>query len=287
MELKTIIIYLLFSIILFYIQNIIDKKNKNNYLDNIIISNIFIIITAGILEQTKLINNNNNIFIIIIFELIIRIIYTNYIKETNYLKDNTYNIKKYSLSIVIAYIINTIFINNTNTVLPNIENIKIIIWFLIVVYLYNFSKDNINYKKEIKKPQPEYKKTEQIVIEYAKLKNQFHNIIETKYKELIPVIYSIMIYENEQRPIFLRKIDNQKYKFNQQKRKYGIMQIESNSPISDSESINISIKNLEKIYLKQKDTSKKKIDIELLIKKYYKNKNIDKILFIYNTIINF
>ncbi len=287
MIIGTIIIYILSSILLFFIQNYIEKR-KNNYIDNIIISNIYIIILSGILKSYHLIDNTSNIFIIIIFELLIRLFYSNYIKEDNYFKDNNYNQKKYILIIITSYLTNTIFINNTNTVFPQIENIKIIIWLLIVIYLYNYLKDNITVKKINTNNNIEQKNIEKIIINYAKFKNKYYNYINTKYNSLIPLIYSIMIYENENRPEFYRNIDNYIYKFNHKKRKYGIMQVESYYPIDDIKSINISIKHLEKIYTRLNNQKKDINDISLIIKKYYKNdNNTERIIFIYNTIKDF
>ena len=94
-----------------------------------------------------------------------------------------------------------------------------------------------------------------------------------------------MIYENNNKPEFYRNIDNYLYKFNHKKRKYGIMQIESYYPIDDIKSINISIKRLEKIYIRVNNQKKDPNDIKQLIKKYYKHdKNTENIMLIYNTI---
>ena len=106
MNLTTIIIYLLASIGLYYILNIIDKKSNKIILDSTMLSIIYIIIISHITTKYGLLPNCNTIFLIPILELIIRIFITNYITDTNYLISN-YNKVKYFLIIITSYLINT------------------------------------------------------------------------------------------------------------------------------------------------------------------------------------
>ena len=287
MVFSTILLYFISSIILFFIQNKIDK-NDNNYIDNIIMANIYIIVISGIFNGNGLLHNDKNIYIIIILELMLRLFYYNYIIESNYFKDNTYNQKKYFFMIISAYLTTILFINKTDIVFPKIENIKIIIWLLIVIYIYNYFKSNVDVKKKKINNISSDKSTEKIIMDYAKFKSRYHDIIKTRYKELILVIYSIMIFENNRKPEFFRNLDKYLYKFNNKKRKYGIMGVESYYPIDDIKSINLSVKHLERIYSRLINQKKNIKDIGLIINKYYKHSNnTEQILFIYNTIVLF
>lgn len=114
-------------------------------------------------------------------------------------------------------------------------------------------------------------------MQYAKFKTKYYKEVKTKKKELIPLIYSIMIYENYQKPRLIRKLE--KYKLFNKQSKYGIMQVNSNKYIDDSSSIKLAIKKLEQL-------SNDKNDIKEIVSSYYKSYKKE-IIFIYKEIINF
>ena len=64
MNLTTIIIYLLASIGLYYILNIIDKKSNKIILDSTMLSIIYIIMISHITTKYGLLPNCNTIFLI-------------------------------------------------------------------------------------------------------------------------------------------------------------------------------------------------------------------------------
>ena len=143
------------------------------------------------------------------------------------------------------------------------------------------SKKQIAARENIDK----FQQREYIVMQYEKLKNGYSSFVKTRYKDLIPIIYAIMIYENKNRPELFRKLDYQWYKLNGKGRKFGIMQIYSKYYIDDENSIAIAIRRLERIYYKIKN--EKNID-KLVLNEYYKKENITKeVLFIVKEIKKF
>ena len=99
-----------------------------------------------------------------------------------------------------------------------------------------------------------------------------------------------MIYENYYKPKLARKLDVIKFRIDNEERKLGIMQVKTKKLITDEESIEITIKKLEKIY--NKLSTNKKIKKEELpnqiIKEYTKKENsYEEIIDIYNQIIEF
>ena len=124
-----------------------------------------------------------------------------------------------------------------------------------------------------------YQDTEYIVIEYAKFKNKYYNVVSSKYRDLNLLIYSIMIYENYNRSKLMRKFDEFRYKLFSKKGKFGIMQVDSDKYIDDITSIKLVIKKLERIYAKNKDIYK-------TINYYYKVRNKE-VLSIYKEVSNF
>ena len=167
------------------------------------------------------------------------------------------------------------------------EHIKLIIWLFIIGYILLYIKKNIEIKVPADNNISFYQDKEYIVMQYAKYKNKYNNLVTSKYQEINLITYSIMIYENYNKPELQRKIDNLKYKLFREEGKFGIMQLEKKQPITDEESIILSIKKLERIYTTNcKDKTTNKETIRLLIKKYYK-KDIKEIEDIYKIIKNF
>jgi hypothetical protein len=279
MSITTIFLYLICSIILFIIFEILNYK-KVSKINNIIITLIYLIIISGIYP-----NICDNIFMIPILELLLRAVVNTYILERNFFKEHTKEIKIYLISIICSYIMNILFINKVNNVIPNAEQLKIIIWLLIASYLSKLIKNNLESTFKIDNSNKEIFTNEYTVIEYAKLKNKYSNDINTKIKSLIPIIYSIMIYENYYKSSFIRKIDELYFKLNNKDTKFGIMQVKSNTIIDDITSIKLTIKELEKIINNKKTKNE---DIKTIIKEYINNdKKSAEIINIYNKIIEF
>lgn len=284
MSITTIFTYLIYSFILFLILEYLNYKSPNNNINHITITLIYLIIASSISPR-----RTYNIFLVPILELVIRIFYTNYVLEKNFLKENKNNLKNYLISIILSYILNISFINKVDNVLPTPNQLKTIIWLAIIFYIYILLKDNITINNITKKSKTFSDKEEYIIIEYAKLKNKYSNIINPNSKEIIPIIYSLMIYENYYKPPLLRKLDIIKFKIDNEERKLGIMQITTNKLINDEESIELSIKKLEKISTKllNKKISKKDIP-KNIIKEYSKESNsYQEIIDIYSKIIKF
>ena len=280
MSITTIFIYLIYSLILFFIIEYINKKNINKT-NHIIITLIYIILISALTPNIK-----ENIFLIPILELVIRILINTYIFEKNFFKQNKEEIKIYIISIISSYLLNRIFINNTNNVIPSIEEIKVIIWLLITIYILKLIKKDLDITLKTNEKKEEIFTKEYVVVEYAKFKSKYSDNIKPKTKTLIPIIYSIMIYENYYKSNFKRKIDELLFIITKKPNKFGIMQINSDKVIDDIESINMVIKELEAInnnYKKQKIT-----DTKLIVKDYIQNnKKYSDIINIYNNIIEF
>ena len=237
MSITTIFIYLIYSLILFLIIEYLNIKNKTNSINNIVVSLIYLIIISGITPA-----RTYSIFLVIILELLIRIFYTNYILEKNFLKQNRNNLKTYLITIVLSYILNITFINKVDSVFPTPDQLKTIIWLAIIIFVYIILKDNITINNIIEKKKTFNDKEEYIITEYSKLKNKYSEYIITKYQELIPIIYSLMVYENYYKPSIIRKLDIIKFKIDNEERKLGIMQIKTKKIITDEESIELAIK---------------------------------------------
>ena len=274
MGFHTLFIYFIASIILFILLNYINNK-KEEIIHYTITTCIYILLLSGICTSLHLTQNNDAIFIVFLFELLIRICYNNMVEENNFFQEPK-NVKKYLITFVATFCMNTFFISKVNNVFLTEEQLKIIIWLLIITYLINNTKKDIsspNNKKILyrKKYDKNILKKQYIVTQYARLKIKYSYYIKTRYKELIPLIYAIMIYENRNRPELFRKLDYYLYKLDGKGRKFGIMGIYSKYYIDDENSIAIAIRRIEKIYYQTKNKKDKE---RIILNNYYKKNNI-------------
>ena len=105
------------------------------------------------------------------------------------------------------------------------------------------------------------------MISYAKLKVQYHELLDSEDKKLQTLMYAFMIYYNNRRNKLFRQIDNLKMKIQGSKKRLGIMQVEVDHVISDSQSIEMALDEIKKTY---KKSSSKKINIKEVIHAYDK-----------------
>ena len=119
-------------------------------------------------------------------------------------------------------------------------------------------------------------------MQYAKFKNKYSNIVNSKKQMINKMLYSIMIYENTNNPIISRKLEEYIGSITKTETKYGIMRVKSYSHLTDEESIISVLNELEKI---SKNKKEKLTPIMLLTN--YDEKNKEDILNIYKEIDEF
>ncbi len=280
MSLGYIVIYCFLGIILFLAILFLRKKYAISNLHNILFSIIIFLMISGFLCEFGFSFLNKNIFMIVIFEFIFDIVYTNYILEVDFFNKEDSKLLTYIVIILISVFLNNKFINSVDKIFLTGEELRFILWWLIILFLYNFSKKevNLNIKNFTNKSIDE----NSIINSFTKLRTRYLDDVAVDDMNLELLIYSVMIYNNIHKSRFSRKFDNILYLIDGKKRKYGIMQVESNKVISDSESINIVVKDLKKLL----DKKIKKDSYELALKKYMGQDNKD-VVEIFNTLKKF
>ena len=278
MTLTTIILQILLTIPLTILLNYFQNK-ENRKINQLIIPTIYIIVIAALVPSIK-----ENIFLIVVFEIFIRNFYiTNVISRSNESSATSFIIVNL-LSIGLSLFVYNYFISNVETVIPNPEDIKGFIWFLIIiyiVYLYNLSTKN---KVVIEKTQTAKIRTEKTIMQYAKFKNKYSNIIKSKNNLINNLTYAIMIFEDYKNPKIYRNINAYIGAVTKKETKYGIMQIPSYERLSDEDSIKLTITNFEKELKNTKLKENEKLN-QLLLS--YKNEDKTQIINIYETIVEF
>ena len=219
MTLTTIILQILLTIPLTIILNYFQNR-ENRKINQLIIPSIYIIIISALVPSIK-----ENVFLIVIFEIFIRNFYiTNVISRSNESSAISFIIENL-ISIGLSLFVYNYFISNVETVIPNPEDIKGFVWFLIIlytVYLYNLTTKD---KKVVEKANTAKIRTEKTIMQYAKFKNKYSNIIKTKNTLINNLTYAIMIFEDYKTPKLYRNINAYIGAVTKKETKYGIMQI--------------------------------------------------------------
>ena len=278
MTLTTILLQIILTIPLTILLNHFQTK-ENRKLNQLIIPSVYIIVLAALIPSIK-----ENIFLIVVFEIFIRNFYiTNVINRTNESSTISLIIENIS-SIGLSLFVYNYFISNVETVIPNPEDIKGFVWFLMIlyfVYLYSLTTKN---KVVVEKVKTSKIRTEQIIMQYAKFKNKYSNVIKTKNNIINNLTYAIMIFEDYKTPKIYRNINAYIGAVTKKETKYGIMQVLSYERLSDEDSIKLTISNFEKELKSTKLKGKDKIEILL---NNYADEAKNEIKEIYNQIIEF
>jgi len=260
--------YILLGIIFFFIISFIDNKYNISKLEKMVISIFFMLLVSGFFSKLGF-GFNKDIFIIFIFVLITDIIYSSYFIDQDFFDKQKGNISYYVILLIVAFIINQEFINDVEQVFLTGEDFRLIVWFLLFIFLYKF----IDKYHLLKKEDPntiKYMSNESILISYTKMKLAYNDVCNNKNKDIENIIYSLLIFNNNKRSKILRDYDYFMFRLNGNPRKLGIMQIESKKFITDTDSILLAYKKIEKIVGK-KITASTKINITDVLKNYCKD----------------
>lgn len=285
MSIYTLFLYLVFSVILLVILNLVEKRRENNFYDYVIVANIFIIVLAGVFDYYGVTGSTENIFLIVLLAILFNIFYVTVIWERSILNDNKYNLSKYIVTLVSSYIVNIFFINNIDSVFLTPEEFRVILWLFIFGFMYYYLKDFIVLLNKGKKRMNLLGDREYIIMNYAKFRSRYGYVIRVRNRDLENLVYAIMIYENYNRSEMLRKIDLIKYRLLHDRGKFGIMQVFRQEPVSDIDSIKIASKRLGRIYLEESKKDKANL-ITNVLKRYYR-RDILEVEFIYREIVKF
>lgn len=277
------ILYIVFGIITFFIISFMENKYSLTKLHKLIFSNICMIIIAGALCEFGG-HYTDNIFLLFVFMMITDVFYSNYFAGRDFFDREEKKIYYYILLVISGFIINQEFINRVNQVFMTGEDLRLILWFLIIIFLYKFMVNN-NILGESLKNNNKKMSVDSVLVSFAKLKHKFYDECLYDNKDISNMIYTIMIYENNRRSKLVRNIDNFKFKINGEKRRLGIMQVESKKFITDSESIEIVHKKINKLYDKAK--SSKNNDISSFVFDSYSKNDSESLKYIYDIICKF
>lgn len=273
MEFLTFLSYIVFSLLLFLFLNIVTKKFHLTKIEYVLFTNIFLVFLAGVASHFRFTTFCDDLFIIVVFEFLIRMIYTTYVLEKDFFSKEEGVLPLYLGNVIVAYLLNQFIIRQVDMVFLNPEQLKFLLWVFIILFFYHFfyKKKEISITKDVVQKGVELgDKKQYIISQYAKMKQKYGKYIHVK-DDMRLLIYSLMIYENYNRPSIFRQIDYIRYQFDHIPKKQGIMQVDSKKILSDVESIEVVEKKLEKLQEKKK-TKKNTINPSELLKGLGKKK---------------
>lgn len=289
MEFLVFISYVFFAFLLFLFLNFVVKKFSLTKVEYVLFTNIFLVFLAGFASYFYFTIFCDDIFIIVVFEFLIRMLYTTYLLDKDFFDREEGTLSLYLVNVVTAYLLNQFIIRQVDMMFLSPEQLKFLLWVFIILFFYHFfhKKENLSIVKNVSSIKTNIGNRKQyIILQYSKMKQKYGKDIRVK-GDLRFLVYALMIYENNRRPGFFRRIDYLRYQYDHIPRKQGIMQVDTKKIISDVESIEMVEKKLEKLQDKKK-TKKNVVEVFDLLKSYGKKKEeIEQIDAIYQVLKEF
>lgn len=258
-----IIIQIILGVLLFFLINWIGKHSYSigyieisifvkteeapafNFLIRVMTPIVYIIIISSILYYFKLDKYVNNIYWVNIFYIIFRLSF-NLITNRGLLL-NWYRQFLYWISIIIvSFFTYEKLIKIKANILPDFTTISNELWIIILVFIFHLA-NNIRFSSETtQKRKDNYIKTRYLHFEklYGKI---IKNITQNEILECI--VYSVIIYEDFNRPKITRYIENLNFRRTKKNHTLGVMQVESDKLINDKESVILGTEKIVKAYL--------------------------------------
>lgn len=263
------------AILLFYIVNWIGAKSKPldfgyvqmsvglqddtaplfNYLFKVLAPIVYIILLAVLFQALGRNDLCDDIYFIVVYYWVFRFLYVTARGQLPLLNWKV-QILYWISSIALAFWVNSI-IDKVETVLPSPQALLEQLWILIILFLYSifnkleFSREGAD--KRIKRYT--FKKVDSF-------KKKYGSIVDAQFSQDFykAVVYSIMVYEDFNRPAIARFLERLLFRYSKKPHTYGIMQVTSTKPFSNEDSV-------------VKACSKLKADAMSFIPKWYESED--------------
>lgn len=256
------------------IDFIVDREDSAafNFSLKVLTPTIFIILISTTLFHFKLDYLVKDIYLVVLYSVLFRIIINLFMSRFHILDWKLQVF--YSITIcVVAYGAYSSLILPKKPLIPDFNTISNELWILIGLFIYNIV-NKIELSEEKKKVKIEnyiilrHKKFSQLyecminellnnaILEIFqnqladKYKNKLenHKIIQENISMIKTVVYSIMIFEDFNRPANVRRIENLIAEHSTKEKSLGIMQIKTNNLINNEQSIILGIDKILNAY---------------------------------------
>ncbi len=244
------ILYLVLGVILFFCICFLEQKYSIHKLQKFVFSIIIWLVFCGLCFHFA-IPYTSDIFLVFVFLMITDIFYCSYFLDQDFFDKQEKRVFYYIILILCGFFLNQEFINRVQSVFLTGEELRVVIWFGIILFLYQFAKNQNIFELIVNQSKNKISE-ESVLLQYTRLRYRYGKNITFRNKDLSYLVYAIMIYRSSLRSKFLRTYDYFMFRIHGNRKKLGIMQVETDHFITDIESIEMVYEELEKSYLKKR-----------------------------------
>lgn len=244
----------------FGFDNIENTDFSGNFAQMIVHPPVFVAITAGLCQYFFYGDLVKDLWLIVPFYWLFRF-FTIYWKNLFLLTNWKMQIELCIISILLSegtllFIVNLLLKDNQK-IFISVDEFRDAVWFAIIAYIAKLTWDLTKYKMVGETLFASNVKTDVIIRRYNKFYNRYNTYIEDVIKDeykfnskhykdhFVCLLYSIMIYEDQNRPPWIRIIEYfSAFLRRKHKHSLGVMQVQSDVIISNKTSIRYAIKKL-------------------------------------------
>lgn len=218
-----------------------DTAPAFNFMFKALAAPIYIVLCAVLFQALALDRMNTNIFYITVYYWIFRVLWvlvTGRGRLVNWGEQFVYWVVSILLSIWVYKLIGQV-----KMILPDPRSLLDQFWILIIVFLYSvFNKIQVGRKGSIKR------KNNYIISRYKLFHRKYDHLVKKFFNNGFyeALTYSIMIYEDFNRPKIIRWIEYLHFWITQKPHSLGVMQVLTPRYINNEQSINLAMRKISK-----------------------------------------
>lgn len=253
MNLFVILIHIVLAVLLFYAVNWIGEKSKPfdygyvqislnvqedtaplfNYMFKVLAPVVYMIIVCAFFQAVGFVIACDCVYLIVVYYWLFRFVFVT-AKGHLLLINWPLQIFYWVSSIGLAIWIYTYLIEDSKSILPNPRELIEELWILIIIFLYGIL-NKVTYSRK----GAENRIRHYIIGKYTKFRKEYGTIVDSNLEiDFLKILaYSIMIYENYNRPSCFRFAERTILGRTKKPHTYGIMQVMSDSPLTDEDSV--------------------------------------------------
>lgn len=216
-----------------------DTAPAFNFLFKVLAPPIYIILCAVLFQAWSLDRMNTNIFAVVIYYWVFRLIWvlsTGRGRLINWIEQIVY----WSVSIFLSLGVYGL-IEKVEKILPDPRSLLDQLWILIIAFLYSvFNKIQLGRKGTVKR------KNNYIASRYRSFCRKYDHLVNGFFHNGFyeALTYSIMIYEDFNRPRIVRWIEYIRFRITRKPHSLGIMQVQTDKYIDDETSIRLAVRKI-------------------------------------------
>lgn len=209
-----------------------DTAPLFNFLYKTLAPVVFLIIYVAIFQKLGLNILVSRCYMIIILYWAIRILYLivmNRIGLINWVEQFLYC----TVSVALAIWVNSV-VKEVGDILPDKESLLEELWLLVIAFLYAVLN-----KLTIGRSGSEKRRVNYIENKYSQFNRQYGELVHSTMNNSVleAIVFSVMIYEDFNRPSFARWIERKESSWTNKIHTYGVMQVSNKGPLTDEESV--------------------------------------------------